>query len=69
MPADKQSALAALDLSFTTAVQSAAGTLYSSSAGKAAPEQRMIAEAEIALRLAKQTDAEMRGLIDKVFGP
>lgn len=68
MPTEKQSALAALDAWFPAAVQSAAGALYASSAGKAAPEQSMIDRAEISLRLAEQVDAEMRGLIEKVFG-
>lgn len=67
MPADKQSALAALDLSFTAAVQSAAGTLYASSAGKAMPDQIMLNDAERALRLAKLVDTEMRAVVDKVF--
>jgi hypothetical protein len=68
MPADKQSALEALSELFAGNVRSAGGTFYASRAGGAQTEQAMRDAARTALRLAKEVDAEMRALIDEVFG-
>ena len=68
MPADKQSALAALDEAFADAIKSASGALYMSMAGKAFALPRELEEAEQALRRATEVDNHMRKLIEKVFG-
>ena len=67
MPADKQSAFAALDGAFADAVKAAFNEMIMLLAGRDAPRDVEVARVETMLRNAVSADKELRALIEKVL--